>query len=112
MFSLMGNCIGFWCLYAVIALCAGHKKSLIISAVLGCVAGVSTALVGGGIYTLLGTIVGSVLIYYVVALQVKSEQKEKAKQHNKESNQDNVELGDIMPLDDKADEDNDDFASY
>ena len=72
---ILGYSVGFWCLYAVLALVFKHKVGLVIS---GFVCLLSSVL--GNVLGIIACVASIVLIYAIVPLQVKSEKKEQWKQ--------------------------------
>ena len=75
MFAILGASVGFWCIYALIALIFKHKKSLIITSILGLVAGLGALLARQNYITLVGSVIAIVLIILIKPIQIKKDNK-------------------------------------
>ena len=74
MLVILGSAIGIWFLYLIIALIAKHKKALVISTIIGVVAGISSIIaVGDEANTLFGSLLFCFLTSIIPQLQVNNE---------------------------------------
>lgn len=83
MLEYLGGALGFWLLYALIASFTKHKVSIIITALIGLLAGVSALIVRADSLTLISTILAVVLINVFAPLQIKSDAKDAWKSRRK-----------------------------
>ncbi len=89
MAMLLGVLVGFWCIYALIALILKHNVSIIITTVLGIIAGISSAIAESDYSTLLASIIGCICIVLIKPIQVKSDFKNKSKDNKSTNNNQN-----------------------
>lgn len=91
MTEIIGVALGFWAVYALIASFSKHEIGLIVTFVLGTVAGFSAFVAKGDYMTLLGTIVAGISITFVTSIQIKSKTKNESRRQianrNNENNQ-------------------------
>ena len=83
MAMLIGGIIGFWLIYAIIALFAKHKISLIVTFVLGIISGIASLLAKGDYFSLISSVLAVIIIFLLVPIQVNSEAKEEWKRLRK-----------------------------
>ena len=77
MAEVLGGAIGFWLIYALLALAFKHKASWIITLILSIASGVAQISVFGDFLTLTSAIVAIFFIYFTDPLQIRSEKKER-----------------------------------
>ena len=89
MAMLLGAMVGYWCIYALIALIFKHKVSIIVTTILGIIAGISSAIARNDYATLLASIIGSICVIFIKQIQVKSDLKSKSKNSETTNNNEN-----------------------
>ncbi|MDD4157509.1 MAG: hypothetical protein PHY08_13170, partial [Candidatus Cloacimonetes bacterium] len=93
MLEIIGASLGFWLLYALIAIFAKHKVAIITTAILGLIAGISACAARGDYVTLVGSALAVVLILVITPLQINSEKKEELKKNNNKANSTQQNIG-------------------
>lgn len=74
-----GAIIGFYILYAIIAAISKHEIGLIIAGIIGVIAGIFAGVARGDYITLIGSIIGVLLVAFTVPIQIKSKKKDEWK---------------------------------
>ena len=80
MFRLLGGILGIWLIYALLSLCLKHKLGFPITAILSLIAGVAELCIQGDCFNLISAVLGIILIYFIIPLQIRSAKKEQWKQ--------------------------------
>jgi len=79
MLAIIGSCIAFWGLYAIIAYFSKHKNGLWITGCLGVVAGFSSIAARNDYNTLIASVISIFSIIFIKAIQINSPEKLEAK---------------------------------
>ena len=72
---IIGGIVGFWVVYALIALFARHFASLIITLVLSGIASIVNVAVSKNYYTIISVAVAALLITFIKPIQIKNGDK-------------------------------------
>ena len=101
MFSILGYMVGFYLLYALLALCFKHKTSFITCIIIGGIIGITNIVVKQDFFSIIAIIITCILIYFIPQIQIKSIKKEKwknSKNFNKPAKEVEIEKTDTHQL--------------
>lgn len=92
---ILGSCIGFWVLYAIIACFSNHKYGLWIAGFIGVIAGFGAMAAKNDYNTLIASVISIFAIIFIKSIQINSPEKLKAKTSKE---QETKKLSDVSSL--------------
>ncbi len=76
---LIGYMLGFYLLYALLALCFKHKIGFIVSVIIGAIIGITNLVINQNFFPIIAITIASLLIFFVPKMQIKSKKDLKQK---------------------------------